>query len=245
MEEGRETLRAVVSIQSVQGALRSSDEYVCSYRALYDDTGVHYFQALFIRMFSAFFDESQIILGFRNVDAIVEEERKNIKIQEEQLSIIGALSQEYHSLFKIKADTGEISLYRTDGVGMPSELMGKLLESSDYTSVLAKYIENFIVPEDRERIREATTLDVLAEKVPEKGLYKLGYRRNLNGTISYFEMNVVKIADWSGRVTYIMGLRDVNDEMQRRLKQAQEFEAQSEIIEGLGSVYYSILLVYP
>ncbi|MGN0669504.1 MAG: GAF domain-containing protein, partial [Oscillospiraceae bacterium] len=173
IEEDREALRAAVSIPSVQGALRTGDEYVCSYRVVYDDTGVHYFQALFIRMFSAFFDESQIILGFRNVDAIVEEERKNIKIQEEQLSIIGALSQEYHSLFKIEADTGEISLYRTDGVGMPTELMGKLMENGSYESVLAKYIETFIVPEDRDRIREATTLEVLAEKVPEKGLYKL------------------------------------------------------------------------
>lgn len=248
IEEDREALRAAVSVPSVQSALRSSDEYVCSYRVVYDDTGVHYFQALFIRIFSAFSDiaeENRIILGFRNVDSIVEEERKNIKIQEEQLSIIGALSQEYHSLFKIEADTGEISLYRTDGVGMPSELMGKLLEQGGYKQVLENYIENFIVPEDRDRIREATTLEVLAEKVPEKGLYKLGFRRNLNGVISYFEMNVVKIADWSGRVTYIMGLRDVNDEMQRQLKQAREFEAQSEIIEGLGSVYYSVLLVYP
>lgn len=42
-----------------------------------------------------------------------------------------------------------------------------------------------------------------------------------------------------------MGLRDVNEEMQRQLKQAKEFEAQSEIIKGLGSVYYSVLLVYP
>ncbi len=245
MDEDREALRAAVSIPCVQGALRNSDEYVCSYRVLYDDTGLHYFQALFIRIFSAFFDESQIILGFRNVDAIVEEERKNIKIQEEQLNIIGALSQEYHSLFKIEADTAKISLYRTDGVGMPPELMGKLMESDNYSSVLARYIETFIVPEDRERISQATTLEVLAEKVPEKGLYKLDYRRDMNGVVSYYEMNVVKIADWSGRVTYIMGLRDVNDEMQRQLKQAREFEAQSEIIEGLGSVYYSILLVYP
>lgn len=245
MEEDRETLRAAVSVMSVQGALRNSDEYACSYRVLYDDTGVHYFQALFIRIFSAYAEEGQIILGFRNVDAIVEEERKNLKIQEEQLNIIGALSQEYHSLFKIEADTGKISLYRTDGVGMPQELLGKLLELGGYEEVLEKYIETFIVPEDRERIREATRLEVLEKKVSKAGVYKLGYRRNLNGVITYFEMSLVKIADWSGWITYIMGLRDVNEEMQRQLKQAKELEAQSEIIEGLGSDYYSILLVYP
>ena len=245
IEEDRESLRAAVSVGSVQCALRQSDEYVCSYRVVYDDSGVHYFQAMFMRVYSSGSGEGQLIMGIRCVDAIVEEERKNMNIREEQLRIIGALSREYHSLFKIEAATGKISLYRTDGVGMPPQLMGKLMENDSYEQVLSKYIDTYIVPEDRERIKKASALPVLAEKVPEEGLYKLGYRRNMNDTVAYFEMNVVKTADRTGRITYIMGIRDVNDEMQRQLKQAREIEAQSEIIEGLGSVYYSILLVNP
>ena len=112
---------------------------------------------------------------------IVEEERKNRTIQEEQFRIIGALSQEYHSLFKIDAKTGTISLYRTDGVGMDSHKLSKLLETSNYEVALANYIDAYIVPEDQNRIRESTKLSVLNEKVPDIGLYKLGYRRNVNG----------------------------------------------------------------
>lgn len=76
IEEDRESLRAAVSVSSVQAALRQSDEYLCSYRVVYDDSGVHYFQALFIRIYSSDSSEGQIIMGIRCVDAIVEEERR-------------------------------------------------------------------------------------------------------------------------------------------------------------------------
>ena len=245
LEEDKEALRAAILIEKVKCALEKNDEYSCTYRIITDNTGIHYYQASFIRFYSRHKTEDQIILGFRCVDAIVEEEHKNRTIQEEQLRIIGALSQEYHSLFKIDAATGNLSLYRTDGKGMESAVLSKLMECGGYEEVLSKYIDAFIVPEDRERIREATRLSVLAEKVPDVGLYKQGYRRKMSGTIAYFEMNAVKTVDDSGRVTYIMGLRDVDEEMQRKLRQAREIETQSEIIEGLGSEYYSVLLVDP
>ncbi|MDO5389632.1 MAG: response regulator [Eubacteriales bacterium] len=245
LEEDKAALYAAISVETVKCALEKSDEYSCSYRVIDDETGIHYYQASFIRFYSRHKTESQIILGFRCVDAIVEEELKNRTIQEEQFRIIGALSQEYHSLFKINAETGEISLYRTDGIGMGSEKLGKLMVMGNYKEVLSTYIDTYIVPEDCERIRKLTGLDVLLEQVPENGLYKLGYRRYMDGELSYYEMNVAKIVDDNGTVTFIMGLRDVNEEMQRQLKQAREIEAQSEIIEGLGSEYYSVLLVNP
>lgn len=244
-EEDRLSLAAAILVDKVKSALEKSDEYSCSYRVITDETGISYYQASFIRVYTRNKTESQIILGFRCVDAIVEEERKNSIIQEEQLRIIGALSQEYHSLFKIDATTGKISLYRTDGIGMESDRLGKLMESGSYEEVLSKYIDAYIVPEDRKRIRESTKLDILAEKVPEVGLYKLGYRRNMNGVISYFEMNTVKMVDHNGMVTFIMGLRDVDEEMRRQLKLTKDMEIQREIIEGLGWDYYSVLLVDP
>ena len=128
---------------------------------------------------------------------------------------------------------------------MDSEKLEKLIAQGNYKEVLSSYIDTYIVPEDRERIRRLTSLDVLLEQVPENGQYTLGYRRNMDGKLSYYEMNVAKIVDDNGTVTFIMCLRDVNEEMQHQLKQAREIEAQSEIIEGLGLEYYSVLLVDP
>ncbi|MGN1338999.1 MAG: ATP-binding protein, partial [Oscillospiraceae bacterium] len=243
LDEDRDNLKAAIDIDVVKHALKSNDEYMCSYRVRYENNTIHYYQAAFFRIYSRCKSESQIILGFRNVDEIVEEERRNNRIQEEQLRIINALSHEYHSLFKINADERRFELYRTDGIGMKTDKLRGLIGSGSYDEVISSYIDTYIIPEDRERIRNATTLEVLWERVPDVGLYKLDYRRTMDGVVSYYEMNVVKTVDENGTVTFIMGLRDVNDEMQRQLRQAREIEAQSDIIEGLGAEYYSILLV--
>lgn len=63
--------------------------------------------------------------------------------------------------------------------------------------------------------------------------------------ISCFEMNLAKTVDSDGHVTFILGLRDVDEETRRQLKQTREMEMQHEIIEGLGSEYFSVLLVNP
>lgn len=245
VEEDRDALRTSILIQNVKKALEKKDEYSCTYRVLADDTGIHHYQASFIRFYSRRKSESQIILGFRCVDSIVEEEHKNRNIQKEQLRIIEALSQEYHSLFKIDANTGQLSLYRTDGIGMTPAALKKLMEYGDYNETISKYIDAYVVPEDQERIRESSKLCVFDEKVPDIGLYKLGFKRNMNGVIAYYEMNVVKIVDDNGCVTYVMGLRDVDEEMQRKLKQARAIETQDEVIKALGKEYLSVLLLNP
>lgn len=177
-------------------------------------------------------------------DALEEVKKSNIELQKE-MAVSGALSQEYHSLFTIDAKTGKLSLYKTDGIGMNYRLICDLMESCDYEETLSEYIDKYIVPEDRERIRSSIGLDVLYERVPDVGVYKLGYKRKMNGVISYYEMNIVKITDEHGDITFILGIHDVDKEMRRQLKQTREMEKQREIIEGLGSEYYSILLVDP
>lgn len=244
-EEDREALRKAIKTENVKKALKKGDEYTCSYRVYTESMGMHYYQASFFRFYSGQNKDSQVILGFRCIDAIVEEEHKNRRIQDEQLRIIGALSQEYSSLFKIDARTRIMTLYRTDAVSFDPAVLGRLLSLGDYELILSKYIDAFVVPEDRDRIREAVSLSVLEEKVPNVGLYKLGYRRIMNGVISYYEMNMVKTVDNNGTVIFILGLRDVDEESRRQLKQTREMEAQREIIEGLGSEYYSVLLVNP
>ena len=245
LEEDRAALYQAVSAEKVKCALEKSDDLSYSYRVIFDDTGVHHYQASFIRFYSRHNTESQILLGFRCVDAIVQKELKNRKIQEEQLRIIGALSQEYSSLFKIDAQTRRMTLYRTDSVSFNPVLMDKLLALGDYELILNRYIDTFVVPEDRDRLRESIGLSVLMERVPEAGLYKLGYRRMMDGIISYFEMNLVKTVDSNGTVTFILGLRDVDEEARRQLKQTRQMEVQREMIEGLGSEYFSVLLVDP
>ena len=204
-------------------------------------------------------ERNTFVIGFKNVDeekkqelaqqrrleaALEEVEQVNASLREE-MTISGTLTKEYSSLFKIDAKTGKISLYRTDGLGINPNVLGRLMLLGDYETVLGEYIDSFVVPEDQERMRQSGSLQNLLRRVPNVGLHKIGYRRNMGGVIAYYEMNTAKTVDEQGNVTFILGMRDVDEEMRRQLKQTREMETQREIIEGLSSVYYSVLLVYP
>lgn len=76
VEEDRDALKSAILVDKVKAALEKSDEYSCGYRVRVGESGIHYYQASFIRLYSWRKTESQIILGFRCVDAIVAEERK-------------------------------------------------------------------------------------------------------------------------------------------------------------------------
>ncbi len=241
LEEDRPLFDKVRYISNIDELLEKSGSYSFNYRVNRKGT-IQFYQLQIVKTLNNHHD---FILAFKNVDAMVKEEQEHLRLQAEQHRIINALSQEYHSLFKINTKTRELSLYRTDGVGINSDLLSNLMFSSSYETVINTYVNNFVVKEDQERIKKAVTLENLLESVPEVGLYKLSYQRNMLGEVSYYEMNVAKTVDENGVVIFIMGLRDVSEEMQIRLEQAHNIEAQSEIIEGIGSDYYLVLLVNP
>ena len=250
-EEDRHLFDRIRYVSGVNELLTEKKSYYFNYR-VFRNGKIHYFQCQLVK---PRLDRNEFVVAYKDIDeekqqeiaqqnsikdALAAVENSNVALQKE-MAISSALSREYHSLFTINAKTGEISVYQTDGIGMTAQNLQSLMAVGDYTEVISAYIDTYVVPGDRERIREATRLEVLLDRVPYDGIYKLGYKRNMDGVTSYFEMNVVRIID--EKVSFILGIRDVDQEMRRQLKQTREMEAQKEIIEGLGSEYYSVLLL--
>ena len=256
LEEDRELFAPLRLMPDVTELLSDRKTYYFNYR-VFRNNEIRYYQCQLVK---PVVDGNEFVVGFKDVDeekrqeliqqhrledALAALEKANAALQEE-MAISEALSQEYHSLFKIDATTGAMSIYRTDGIGMKMETLKKLMELGIYDGgILDKYIDSFVAPEDKERVRNSTRLSVLQKKVPDKGLFKIGFRRILDGESSYYEMNTVKIKNKEGMVTFIMGMRDVDAEVRSQIKQTREMEMQREIIEGLGSEYFSVLLVDP
>lgn len=253
LEEDRYLFDPVRSVAGVKELLADKTTYFINFRARIKEN-IHYLQCQFVR---PDMERNEFILGFKNIDeekkqefaqqkkiedALIAVEKSNAALQNE-MAICGALSREYHSLLRIDTTTREISLYRTDGLGFDLEKLQKMIQLGNYEKMISLYIDRYVVDEDRDRLRKLTKLDVLLKDVPDVGLYKLGYRRDMDGIISYYEMNVIKIVNENGNIVFIFGFRDVDDEMRRQLKQTREMEMQREIIEGLSSEYYSVLLV--
>ncbi|WP_432628146.1 hybrid sensor histidine kinase/response regulator [Brotaphodocola sp.] len=257
-EEDRYLFEKIDSLAKLKKLFSDKDTYSFTYRVSRNKE-IKYYQCQLVMPTSNQNEiQNEIIIAFKDVDdekrqefeqqrkleeALAKVEEMNTALQEE-MAISEALSQEYHSLFKIDDASGKMSIYRTDGLGMNKKVIEEIIKSGSYEGdILDRYIDNFIVPKDRKRVRESTKLSVLRKKVPDKGLFKIGFRRILNGVYSYYEINVVKITDKNGAITFILGMRDVNDEMNFRLRQEKKMELQKEVIEGLAAEYFSVLLV--
>ena len=67
-----------LDVATVRAALQTQDEYTGHYRILDDDGEVHYFEYRYILMDAADGEApDEVVAGFRNIDAIIEEEAKN------------------------------------------------------------------------------------------------------------------------------------------------------------------------
>ena len=255
LPEDRCLFNQIRTVDGVKALLSREKTFYFNYR-VFRGNQLYYFQCQLVKPSQ---ERNEFVIGFKNVDgekqqelsqqraveaalAAVEKINKSLR---EEMAVSDALSREYSSLFQIDAKTGKMTLYRTDGIGIKPQLLDKLMAIGNYEAILSRYIDAFVVPEDRERMRQSGSLENLMKCVPDVGLHKIGYRRDMNGTVSYYEMNTAKTVDENGNVTFILGMRDVDKEMRRQLKQTREMETQREIIQGLGSEYYSVLLVSP
>ena len=254
LEEDRKLFDQIRSLKNIEKLLAERNNYSLNYR-VFRNNEIKYYQCYLARLNK---ECNQFIVAFKSIDEEKKQEheqqnRLNLALEEgkrankalrEEMVISEALSQEYHSLLKLDAETGEISLYRTDGFGMKKEMLQELLESHDYAGqILDKYIDNFVAAEDQERVRNATRLEVLKQNVPDQGMYKVSYLRIVDNKYAYYEMNTIKIKDNSGKVYFVIGMRDVDEKVRMQMKQDKEMEMQREIITALGYDYFSVLLV--
>ena len=235
LKEDRKLFDQVRRLQDVKELLSEKKTYYFNYRVFRQDE-IKYYQCQYVK---PSLERNEFVVGFKDVDeekrqefaqrrklkeALDAGEKANAALQEEMM-VSEALSREYHSLFKIDSITGKMSLYRTDGIGMDKSVLENLMKLEDYEGgILDKYIESFVAPEDQERVRSSTHLAVLREKVPERGLYKVGFRRIMNGVSSYYQMNTVRITDKNGRATFIMGMRNVDDRVKKERLQEQKLK---------------------
>ena len=247
LKEDRKLFDQIRFLKNIENLLAERNNYCLNYR-VFRNNEIKYYQCYLARLNK---ECNQFIVAFKSIDEekkqeLEQQNRLNIALEEgkrankalrEEMVISEALSQEYHSLLKLDAETGEMSLYRTDGFGMKKEMLQELLRSHDYAGqILDKYIDNFVVKEDRERVRNATRLEVLKQNVPDQGLYKVSYLRILDNKYAYYEMNTIKIKENSGKVFFVIGMRDIDEKVRMQMKQDKEMEMQREIITALGYV---------
>ncbi|MGN0427436.1 MAG: response regulator [Agathobacter sp.] len=221
VEEDREALYAAIDREVVQKKLEKSDEYIFNYRVRYDETGIHYFQVVFLRMFSRRAKEGRIILGFRNVDTMVEEERKRTKAIEAQSEIIEGLGSDYYSVLLVNPTTDLVSIYRAKSED--GHAIAKHFDRNDYcwSKGICSYAKDQVSDKFREEFVEKLSLERMRAGGED---YSFIYEKLTEGKSIYLQARVAFVQEKDGGFVAVIGTRNV-DELIRR-EQEQEMALQ-------------------
>ncbi len=135
-------------------------------------------------------------------------EQLEIKRQRErEIAIMDGLSRDYDVVWFLEGKSHAVSLIRSKkGVGVVDSAVKAIKNIGIYDDAIAYHIQNFVIPEDRERMIEGTAFEVLAARVPENRLYSLNYRQdNGHGGIRYLQICYAHAGDND----YVVGIRNI------------------------------------
>lgn len=149
----------------------------------------------------------------------LQEKKRRMEAEKRQMELIHALIIDYSIVYFFDLDTG---------MGRPLRVEEEDISALDFISnikvslqdYMQQYIQAAVCEEDREMMRQASSLDTLKKELEEKNQYYVNYRTSDEDGIKYYQMKVVLTAAEEGNWGIVMGFRNMDtetrDEMEKR-----------------------------
>ena len=136
---------------------------------------------------------------------------------EQYIDIIDSLGAENFALYLVDLETQELEVYRR-GEEMTAEFALASAEEGDYPAAMERYIDTFVVAEDRSRVRAEIGGEALWRRL-EAGEtdFSVGYRRLFGDEEQYVELRIIRLPQRDSKV--ILAARNVTGEMREQLRQ--------------------------
>ncbi len=196
-------------------------------REIYDSIQNILVLSIFLAAFVIIIVGAFVTTSFINGVAASRSAREQMKLQaqlQQNFEIIEVLASGYESVILVDAKTGQFSTYSVTGNYVA---ISKL---PNYPVAQKHMIDNFVHPEDRERLYRETTFDVVVEQLKHKKTYSCRYRKCIQDKFFYYEVVFVKNgkqedSEYSSFVVSMINRDDtVRNEMayQRELEEAKK-----------------------
>ncbi len=220
--DDRAMMYEAIGLEHVKESLRESSEYDGTYRALVGDE-VHFYQFKYIKLETA----DYIIAGFQNIDAMVETEHvsheKELAHQrelEEQVAIFDILSRNYRNVYQANVNDGTGKVLKVARDYDLKEIIAIKKRVFHYESVLAKWVNERVHEDDRERIcRQLSTENIRAVLASGRDEYTGTYRSLDGGVMHHYQFYVAKMDD-AGNV--LVGFQFIDNIIEEHLAQERE-----------------------
>lgn len=159
----------------------------------------------------------------KNLTEEYDKERKLIHQEHlRRLEVIEGLSINYESILYADLDTNKLLPYRLSG--RTERQFKKKFQVLDFTWYTTDYIDSWVHPEDRERVRSGTSPAYIREKLLKNDTYYINYRVLNNGETQYLQLRIVNVGTKTHISQIVMGYRRIDEEILREMEQKQVLE---------------------
>ena len=141
----------------------------------------------------------------------------------------------HHNLFVGYIHQGKL-IRNNMGNTRSSEKMN-MTKEGNYELILENYIEQYVVPRDRERMYAETSIDYLLRNTRENELYHVNYMRvNEEGKKNYMQLVYSRVIDDMGVTRFVCGFRNIDEVIaEEKKKNALYYMAHIDSMTKLGN----------
>lgn len=133
-------------------------------------------------------------------------------------AVIDALSRAYNAVWLINdIATGSFSLFRGDTSegSVHARPTKEALELLTYEDAKANYINNFVAPSDRDRLRKELTLENITANTSSKKVFGVVFKRVVGDKECYYRIEFAQVQLPNGKTGIVAGFKDVDEDVRK------------------------------
>ena len=168
-------------------------------------------------------------------------EHTNIDKQRLRDSALLGMSRDFESVSYVDMVTDEETIYYISPLFR--EIIGKQRRTSKFREKLTFFLNNIVIPEERDRFAHDTIRSVILEKLNEMDSYIVHTVFEIKGEKVFYELKFVTDKDNPNGL--IFGTRNIDLETRQEIELQKDMLQNSNIINILASEYSSVLYLDP
>ncbi|MCR4851256.1 MAG: GGDEF domain-containing protein [Lachnospiraceae bacterium] len=238
--EDRKTLTDIMDPDYYIPLLRGKKSETIYYRWRYDNRYYLYNRLVIKKLDDPEEEPTRVAILCTDVDSQVRERLMLEEIHKRYVSGVNALSREYASVYFVNLDTKELIPF-----GLSDRIEGMFGDSFyhvDYDRAVEDYVDNAVLDEDKERMREILSRDYVRRNLINQDYFTRIYLNNDN---CYCEMKCVKVAQEDASNVVIMGFAVKDEEIRTMQEHKKQKDFQLSLLDGLTRDYHTVFLVKP
>ena len=181
-------------------------------------------------------------------------EQLNIELRNEQselhrqkdeiasaFGIIDVLSHDFHTIWLANKDDMKIRLVRDINKTASAGAVQMGLQNADYSQVMKMYIHKYVAEEDRQRLLELGSPEVVLQKLSESDYYALNFTRlKEDGSTDYCQVAFANVNTDGGRNRFSLGFRNIDEMLKQKLELERNIAANEAKTKFLHNMSHEI-----